>query len=133
VSWTDNGNGTATLAGTPGVDQGGVYKLAITATNSGGTATQAFTLTVNQAPAITSAATATATHGKLYAFTFTSIGYPVATVTRTGTVPGLAYLSLGNGSGTLAGIPTTIGTYVLTITAKNAIGSATQTFTLKVS
>jgi hypothetical protein len=133
VTWVDNGNGTATLAGTPGVDQGGVYKLTITATNSGGTAIQAFTLTVNQAPTITSAGTATATHGKLYAFTFTSIGYPVASVTRTGTVPGLVYLRLGNGTGILAGIPTTVGTYVLTITAQNAIGSATQTFTLNVS
>ena len=91
LTWVDNGNGTATLAGTPGVDQGGVYKLTITATNSGGTATQAFTLTVNQAPAITSAATATATHGQPYTFTFTSIGYPVASVTHTGTVPGLTY------------------------------------------
>ena len=133
MTWVDNGNGTATLAGTPGVDQGGVYKLTITATSSGGTATQAFTLTVDQAPTITSAATATATHGKLYAFTFTSIGYPVASVTHTGTVPGLFYLNLGNGTATLVGIPTKAGTYVLTITAKNAIGSATQTFTLNVS
>ena len=98
LTWVDNHNGTATLAGTPGVDQGGVYKLTITATNSGGTAAQAFTLTVDQAPAITSAATATATHGKPYTFTFTSIGYPVASVTHTGTVPGLTYLNPGNGT-----------------------------------
>ncbi|MGA2827584.1 MAG: putative Ig domain-containing protein [Streptosporangiaceae bacterium] len=133
VTWTDNGDGTATLAGTPGVDQGGVYKFTITATNSGGTASQAFTLTVDQAPAITSAATATVTHGKLYAFTFTSVGYPAASVTHTGSVPGLIYLNLGNGTATLIGIPTKAGTYVLTITAKNSIGSATQTFTLTVS
>ena len=133
VTWTDNGDGTATLAGTPGVDQGGVYKFTITATNSGGTASQAFTLTVDQAPAITSAATATVAHGKLYAFTFTSVGYPAASVTHTGSVPGLIYLNLGNGTATLIGIPTKAGTYVLTITAKNSIGSATQTFTLTVS
>jgi hypothetical protein len=133
VTWTDNGNGTATLAGTPGVDQGGVYKFTITATNSGGTASQAFTLTVDQAPAITSAATATVAHGKLYAFTFTSVGYPAASVTHTGSVPGLVYLNLVNGTATLIGIPTKAGTYVLTITAKNSIGSATQTFTLTVS
>jgi PKD repeat protein len=133
VTWVDNGNGTATLAGTPGVDQGGVYKLTITATNSGGTATQAFTLTVDQAPAITSAATAAATHGKPYAFTFTSIGYPAASVTHTGTVAGLTYTNNGNGTATLTGTPKTAGTYVLTITAKNAIGSTTQTFTLTVS
>ena len=133
VTWTDNGNGTATLAGTPGLAQGGVYKLTITATNGGGTATQAFTLTVGQAPAITSAATATATHGRSFTFTFTSTGYPVASVTHTGSVAGMVYVNLGNGTGTLTGIPRTAGTYVLTITAKNAVGSATQTFTLTVS
>ena len=133
LTWTDNHNGTATLAGTPGVGQGGVYKLTITATNSGGTATQAFTLTVNQAPAITSAATATAPHGKSYTFTFASTGYPAASLTHTGTVAGLTYTNTGNGTATLTGTPTTAGTYTLTITASNSVGTATQTFTLKVS
>ena len=48
-------------------------------------------------------------------------------------MPGLVYLNLVNGTATLIGIPTKAGTYVLTITAKNSIGSATQTFTLTVS
>ena len=133
LTWVSNGNGTATLAGTPGVGQGGVYRLTVTATNSGGTASQAFTLTVNQAPAITSAATATATHGKPYTFTFTSVGYPAASVTHTGTVAGLTYTNNRNGTATLTGTPTTAGTYALAITARNSVGSATQTFTLKVS
>ena len=133
LSWTDNGNGTATLAGTPGVGQGGVYKLTFTAANAGGTATQSFTLTVSQAPVITSAATATATHGKAFTFTFTATGYPVPNVTHSGTVRGLTYTNNGNGTATLAGTPTTAGTYTLTITAKNSVGTATQTFTLTVS
>ena len=133
LTWTDNGNGTATLAGTPGVGQGGVYKLTFTATNAGGTATQSFTLTVDQAPSITSAATATATHGTAFTFTFTSTGYPLASVTHTGTVRGLTYTNNGNGTATLKGTPTTAGTYSLTITAKNSVGTATQTFTLTVS
>src|SRR6202012_3812491 len=49
LTWTDNGNGTATLAGTPGVGQGGVYNLTFTAANAGGTATQSFTLNVSAA------------------------------------------------------------------------------------
>jgi Putative Ig domain len=133
LSWTDNGNGTATLAGTPGVGQGGVYKLTFTAANAGGTATQSFTLTVDQAPAITSAASAAATHGKAFSFTFTATGYPAANVTHSGTVRGLTYTNNGNGTATLKGTPTTAGTYTLTITAKNAVGTATQTFTLTVS
>ncbi|HEY6786529.1 MAG TPA: putative Ig domain-containing protein, partial [Trebonia sp.] len=133
LTWADNGNGTAILAGTPGVGAGGSYTLTLSATNSFGTATQKFTLTVNQAPSITSAATATATHGNTFTFTFTSVGYPVSSVTRTGTVPGLTFTSNSNGTATLSGTPTTAGTYALTITAKNSIGSATQAFTLTVS
>ena len=53
-------------------------------------------------------------------------------VTHTGTVPGLTYTNNGNGTATLSGTPTTAGTYTLTITAKNSVGTATQTFTLTV-
>jgi hypothetical protein len=133
LTWTDNGNGTATLAGTPGVGVGAVYPLTITATNAGGTATQVFTLTVRQAPAITSASSATVTHGvAMTPFTFTSTGYPVPNVTHTGTVPGLTYTNNGDGTARLAGTPRTAGTYTLTITAKNNTGTAVQTFTLTV-
>jgi hypothetical protein len=133
LTWVDNGNGTATLAGTAGVGQGGVYKLTISAANSLGTTTQAFTLTVNQAPSITSAATAAATHGQAFTFTFTGVGYPVPNVTHTGSVRGLTYKNNGNGTSTLSGTPTTAGTYTLTITAKNSVGTAAQTFVLTVS
>ena len=132
LTWTDNGNGTATLAGTPGVDQGGVYELTLSAANSGGTATQSFTLTVDQAPAIISTSTATATMGTAFTFTFTGTGYPVPSVTHSGTVKGLTYTNNGNGTATLAGTPKTAGTYTLTITAKNSVGTASQTFTLTV-
>jgi hypothetical protein len=133
VTFTNNGNGTATLAGTPGVGQGGVYPLTITAANSGGAATQSFTLTVTQAPSVTSAASATATHGQAFTFTFHSAGYPVPNVTHSGTVRGLTYTNNGNGTGTLSGTPRTAGTYTLTITARNSVGTATQTFTLTVN
>jgi hypothetical protein len=133
LTWVDNGNGTATVAGTPRVGAGGSYPLTISAANSLGTVTQKFTLTVDQAPSITTAATATATHGKAFTFTFTAIGYPVPSVTHTGTVRGLTYKSNGNGTATLSGTPTTAGTYAMTITAKNSVGSATQAFTLSVS
>jgi hypothetical protein len=47
VTFVDNGNGTATLSGTPMSGTGGVYPLTITASNGIGTnATQNFTLTV---------------------------------------------------------------------------------------
>ncbi len=133
LTWVDNGNGTATLAGTPTVNQGGVYPLTLTATNSLGSFDQTFTLTVDQAPAITSAATASATHGTPFSFTFTTTGYPQPTITHTGAVPGLTFASTSNGTATLSGTPTKAGTYTLTVTAKNSAGSATQTFTLVVN
>ena len=133
LSWVDNGNGTATLAGTAGVGQGGVYALTISAANSFATVTQKFTLTVDQAPSFISAASATATHGKAFTFTFSGVGYPAPTLTHTGSVSGLTYSNKGNGTATLSGTPKTAGTYTLTITAKNSAGTATQTFTLTVS
>ena len=59
VTFVDNGNGTATLAGTPAASTAGTYPLTITAANGvTPNATQSFTLTVAavQAPVITSAA-----------------------------------------------------------------------------
>ena len=54
MSFADNGNGTATLSGTPTVS--GAFPFTITANNGvGSPATQSFTLTVDAAPAITSA------------------------------------------------------------------------------
>jgi PKD repeat protein len=133
ITFTDNGNGTATLAGTPGLDQGGVYKVTFTAANTFGSVTQSFTLSVDQAPAITSASSASATHGKTFSFTFTATGYPLPTVTHTGTVRGLTYTRGTNGTATLSGTPTKAGTYTLTITATNSVGTTSQTFTLTVS
>jgi hypothetical protein len=133
LTWVDNGNGTASLSGTPGVGQGGVYNLTFMAANAGGTTTQSFTLTVDQAPAITSAPAASATRGKAFTFTFASTGYPVPNITHSGAVKGLTFSNNGNGTATWSGTPAAAGTYSLTITARNAVGSATQTFTLTVS
>jgi hypothetical protein len=133
LTWADNGNGTARLAGIPGVGQGGVYKQSFMAANSVGTATQPFALTVDQAPAIISAPAATATHGSAFRFTFASVGYPLPKVTHTGTVRGLAYSSNGDGTATLSGTPAAAGAYSLAITAKNSVGSASQAFLLTVS
>ena len=54
VTFVDNGDGTATLSGTPDVGTSGTYPFTITATNGVPTAaTQDFTLTIDLAPAIT--------------------------------------------------------------------------------
>ena len=53
--FTDNGNGTATLSGTPGGRRRHLHLHLHAHNGVGPDATQTFTLTVNQAPAITSA------------------------------------------------------------------------------
>ena len=87
VTFTDNGNGTATLAGTPPPGSQGSYLLTIKAANSAGTASQSFLLTVNSGLAITSAAAATATAGNAFSFTVTTTGTPTPTLGRAGRLP----------------------------------------------
>ena len=66
VTLSDNGDGTATLGGTPAGGSEGFYVLTFTADNGGPTAaTQTFILFVNAPPAITSAAAAPGTGGTL--------------------------------------------------------------------
>ncbi len=135
VTFIDNGNGTATLAGIPS-GTAGTYPLTFKATNSVNSATQSFTLTIGQAPAITSATSTTFTVGTAGTFSVTTTGFPVPSLTKTGTLPsGVTFTDNGNGTATLAGTPATGtgGSYPFTITAQNGIGTnATQSFTLTV-
>lgn len=141
VTFTDNGNGTATLGGTAATGSAGIYALIITASNGvGSNATQNFTLNVvtGIAPAFTSVAATTFTIGTAGSFQVTTTGSPPATITRTGTLPnGVSFTANpANGTATFSGTPAsnTAGTYVQTLTASNGRPpNATQTFTLTVS
>ena len=74
---SDNGDGTATLAGTPAVGSNGTYNLTLNATNGvSPAAAQAFTLTVDAAPTITSANNATFAEQNAGTFTVTTTGFP---------------------------------------------------------
>jgi Putative Ig domain len=137
VTFTDNGNGTATLSGTPAAATGGTYSITITANNGVGTnATQTFTLTVDQAPAITSANSKTFSVGGAGTFTVTTTGFPNPSISESGGLPsGVTFTNNGNGTATLSGTPAsgTNGSYTLNLTASNGVGTnATQTFTLTV-
>ena len=138
VSFTDNGNGTATIAGTPNVGSGGVYTVTLAATNGiSPDASQTFTLTVNEPPRLTSADHATFVKGVADAFTVTTAGgQPSAiTLTENGALPaGVSFTDNGDGTATLGGNPTVGGSYPITITASNGVlPNATQNFTLTVN
>lgn len=57
VTFTDNGNGTGTLSGTPGAGNGGTYSITFTASNGvGSNAVQSFTFKVNGPPVVSNIA-----------------------------------------------------------------------------
>jgi hypothetical protein len=133
VTFTDNGDGTGTLTGTPVATTGGTYPIQITANNGVlPTATQDFTLTVDEAPSITSANSTTFATGTLGSFTVMASGFPASSFSEKGALPSGVTLSSG---GLLSGTPgaTTGGVYTFTITANNGTApNATQSFTLTV-
>jgi len=131
VTFTDNGDGTASLGGTPAAHSGGVYALTITARNGvSPDASQAFTLTVNEAPSFTSPHSAPFGLNTTNAFTVTAQGYPAPALSESGALP--AGVTFDAATGRLSGTPTgSGGTYPLTFTAHNGVGTdASQTFTL---
>jgi len=138
VTFVDNGNGTATLSGTPASGSDGTYALTFSANNGVGTpATQSFTLTVDQSPTFSSSNSTTFTAGTEGTFAVTASGVPTPSLSESGALPaGVTFTDNGNGNATLAGTPAsgTAGVYSLTLTANNGMGTpASQTFTLTVS
>jgi hypothetical protein len=136
VTFHDNGDGTATISGTP-TGSPASYPITITANNGvAPNATQTFTLNVAlvQAPAITSANNVTFTAGLTGTFTVTTTGSPTAALTAVGALPGtVTFHDNGNGTATVSGIPAAPGSSPITITANNGVApNAQQTFTLNV-
>jgi len=130
LTFTDNGDGTATLAGTPAATAAGLKTLTFKARNYLGTTAQGFNLTVNVAPSITSAASKSVKTGAPFSMTIISKGNPLPTLGATGLPAGVTLVNIGGGKGTLSGTMPA-GVHTFTITASNGIlPNATQTFTL---
>ncbi len=138
ITFHDNGDGTATLIGTPRAGTGGNYPITIIASNGASTnVTQSFTLTVTDSPVITSPTTATFASGHAGSFTITSrAGFPTSTtLTQTGMLPaGITFTDNGNGTATMSGTATATGSYPITVTASNGPSPASsQALTVKVN
>ncbi len=104
ITFMDNGDGTASLAGSPSATSGGSYPITITAHNGvGQDATQSFTLVVDQSAAITSAAAVTLTTGSAGSFTVQATGYPTPTLSATGALP--SGVTFNAATGVLSGTP----------------------------
>ncbi len=135
VTFTDNGDGTATISGTAAAGSGGSYPITITAANGAGSVAQSFKLANDEAPAITSSSTATFSTGTAGTYTITTTGYPAPAITEQGALPaGLSFTDKGDGTAAIAGTASGSGSYPVTISASNASGStATLVVTITVS
>jgi hypothetical protein len=137
VKFTATGD-DGTLSGTPAAGTAGSYPITVTAANGvSPDGTLSFTLTVDQVPsAISGPSSDTYIVNATGSDTFTATGAPAPTISESGALPGgVTFDSSVPGTGTLSGTPAsgTQGTYSLTITASNGVGTATtKTFTLTV-
>jgi len=132
ITLTDHGDGTATLSGTAAIGSRPSYRVILTATSGQLVHSRGFTLHVNTAPAVTSAASDSVATGASFTFKVTSTGYPRPTVMESGVLPaGVTFAATAYGA-KLTGVPTTTGTWLITITAANTVGSVIQYLTLVV-
>jgi large repetitive protein len=123
---------TGVLSGTPLAGTGGPYTVTFTPVNSVAVGNgQIFTITVDESPTITSDATTVFAAGTLGTFDVTANGFPDSTFAETGALP--AGVSFNSSTGVLTGtpLPSTGGSYPLTITPTNTAGTGpSQNFTL---
>ena len=98
MSFHDNGDGIASLSGTPAATSGGAYPFTVTSANSTGSTNQDFILYVDQAPSITSANTTTFTYNEGGSFAVTTLGYPNVSCSETGLLPGGVSFALERGA-----------------------------------
>jgi hypothetical protein len=138
VSFVNNGNGTATLSGTPAPGTAGSYPLTINASNGiAPDTTQNFTLTVNAAAQALTVTTTSLPNGRR------SIPYPSTTLqAANGTAPyswrvmsGALPTGLGlSPGGVISGTPTKIGNFTFTVqVTDNSSQTASATLSIKIS
>lgn len=142
VAWTSNITGVATIDAASGFAKAVALGSATITANYGALIAQTTLIVAPLAtstgpgPAITSANAAAFTVGEAGSFTVTATGTPTPALAYSGRLPaGVTFIDTGNGTATLAGTPrpNAGGTYSLTFTARNGVGSnATQIFTLTV-
>lgn len=136
LTFTDNGDGTATIGGTV-TGSPGMSDTPVTATNNAGSDFQVINIVVNQRPVFVSDDTATFAVGGPGEFYVVTNGQPTPTVALTsGVLPdGLTITYDGNGAAFIAGTPAagTGGRHTLVFSATSpSMPTATQALTLEI-
>jgi hypothetical protein len=135
LTFTDNGDGTATLAGTPAAGTGGFYQVNVTAANGvAPDATQQLFLTIRQAPSTPAfvAGSLSFSVGVAGSVTFGAEGVPGSFIAVSGSLPtGFTITGSIGGSGstlTLSGTPEagSGGSYPITLSVDNGTPPASS-------
>lgn len=139
--FTDNGDGTATLAGTPGDNDVGPYTAEVRASDGrGGITTSLFRIRVeagNRAPVFTSTPGTVGREARAYRYDVTTrdLDSDSVTITLEGEVPWARLLPRpAEQAATLFGTPDTTqaGTYAVTLRARDEQQEAEQSFTITI-
>ena len=130
VSFTDNGDGTATLSGTPADGTGGTYPLTITASNGiSPDASQTFTLTVQEPTTTSASSVSTSFSSSAQSVTLNATVTSPAGAVNEGTVT----FTVEQGA-TVIGAPTTSGTVsggAASVSYSLPAGTAPGTYTIQ--
>lgn len=119
---------TGLISGTPTAL--GSAHLALTATNANGTGSATLVLTVHPpGPLITSAPAATAVQGHAFNYQITASDFPIS-FGATGLPAGLG---INSTTGLISGTPSGTGSFMVTLSATNAIGTGTAPLALTVN
>lgn len=121
---------TGLISGHISLAANGVFQIALSAQNSVATAqaTLVLTVLVPTAPSITSPLAVTGGVGVQFSYQITASGFPAPTFAAAPLPPGLSLLA-----GVITGIPTTAGSYAVTLTATNSVGSDSKTLVITIA
>jgi PKD repeat protein len=120
---------TGMISGTP--TEPGTYGVTLAAANYGGRDTKTLTLTIasQPAPSIYSATTASTQTGANFSYTIAATNNPTS-FNALGLPPGLV---VNTSTGNISGVPTTAGTYAVSIAAANYGGRDAKTLSITVA
>ncbi len=124
--------GMASITGFAQAGSGGVHTITLVATN-GFSTSQKLRLTINEAPSISGPPAALLSQGFSTLLHFSATGFPSVTkMSISGNLDGLSFTDMGDGTATISGMPTNLGSFGLRISATNAAGTTTESFNMMV-
>ncbi|QGG96236.1 beta strand repeat-containing protein [Actinomarinicola tropica] len=128
LTFVDNGDGTASIVGTPGPGTAGRHTLTVYASNEHGTSSLPFTFEIHEAATVSVAdldgTSRRTTAGHPVELTVTTTGFPVAAITASGLPPGLRLVDHGDGTATISGTVAVdaVATWPVRVVADNGAG-----------